>query len=81
MRRKALIGALLLPLPFAALPVLAVLMGGLVSSSAPDTLLQAPAAIQDTAADYPQPGSTLAYGLTEPSYEDCPRDTVSNIGS
>jgi hypothetical protein len=81
MRRKAFIGALLLPLPFAALPVLAVLMGGFASSSTNDALLQAPAPIQDAPVDQPHQGSALAYGVTEPTYDDCSRDTVSNIES
>jgi len=81
MRRKALIGALLLPLPFAALPVVAVLMGGLASNPGDQQLIQSPAPIHDTIVDSQGLGAALAYGVTESTYDGCSRDTVSNIES
>jgi hypothetical protein len=67
MRRKAFIGALLLPLPFAALPVVAMFFGG--SGSQSHTLIvQSPASDSMTVSTLLPAVDTdsLAYGVTAP---------------
>jgi hypothetical protein len=73
MRRKAFLGALLLPLPFAVLPVVAISFGG--STQPGHTLVvQSPASDSVTISSL-FPGATtadpLAYGITEPKPGGC----------
>lgn len=75
MRRKAFIGALLLPLPFAALPVVAMFFGG--SDSQSHTLVfQSPAANSMTISALLPATSTdsLAYGVGSPHEGGCDSD-------
>ena len=64
MRRTSLLAALLLPLPFTALPVVAVLLGG-AGSVGERQLAINPAPIQQQAAEAPVSTSPLAYGVSE----------------
>lgn len=70
MRRTSLLAALLLPLPFAALPVVAVLLGG-ASSAGESQLAINPAPIQQQADEAPAGVSPLAYGVSESPQQRC----------
>jgi hypothetical protein len=67
MARPGLIAALLLPLPFAALPLVAVLLGGPSFNSGSDTAVYAPVSSpirdEDKAASMPssRPGVTTSF--------------------
>lgn len=77
MRRNALIAALLLPLPFAALPVVGVLLG----MSGPEEIV-IDARVAEQAApkwDLPAEVGSLAYGVSETSHWDCSDASVSRI--
>lgn len=71
MRRKALIATLLLPLPFAALPLVGVLLG--MTGGSHTLVVDAPQReqlqIQFTVAD-PQV-APLAYGISDPLHAGC----------
>jgi hypothetical protein len=72
MARKSLIAALLLPFPFAALPVAAVFFGHF-GGSQPEQLSYHAAAYDGTI-DVPAPvltHSSFTYGIAEPSQAGC----------
>lgn len=75
MRRKAFIGALLLPLPFAALPVVAMFFGGSASQSH-TFVVQSPAADSMTVSSLlpATSGDSLAYGVGSPHEGGCDSD-------
>ena len=75
MRRKAFIGALLLPLPFAALPVVAMLFGG-SGGEAHTLVVQSPAADSMTVSTLLPAANTdpLAYGVGTPHEGGCDSD-------
>ena len=64
MRRRALIATLLLPLPFAALPLIGVLLG---MSGGPETVVIDRRLVEDRQMRYnvPEPTHSLAYGAAE----------------
>lgn len=77
MRRNALIAALLLPLPFAALPVIGVLLG---MSSPDEIVIDARVAEQSAPKwDLPRDEGSLAYGVADTSKGDCADASVSRI--
>jgi hypothetical protein len=72
MRRKAFIGALLLPLPFAALPVVAIFIGG--SGAESHTLVvESTGSTSVNVSTIVPPGAEapLAYGVTGPHQGGC----------
>lgn len=79
MRRNAFIAALFLPLPFAALPVIGVLIG---SASGPgEIVIDARVAEYGAPAwDLPDDGhGSLAYGVSESSRPECPDASALRI--
>ncbi len=79
MRRNAFIAALLLPLPFAALPVVGVLIG--MAGEPDEIVIDARVAEQQAPAwDLPAASQgSLAYGVSDTSHPACGDASVSRI--
>ena len=78
MRRNAFIAALLLPLPFAALPVVGVLVG---SASGPNEIV-IDASVTQQAPSWDLPDGTqasMAYGVADTSHRSCENASVPLI--
>ena len=78
MRRKSLLAALLLPLPFTALPVVAVLLGGTGSAGQRDLAIN-PVPVQQQADEAALNSHPLAYGISESPLNACPGESPSPI--
>lgn len=84
MARKSVLTALLLPLPFAALPLLSVLVGhfdadtGGLAVSEPTPIQRQLDEMLRTNDAYPSTGS-LTYGITDPSLSSCDPGSTSTI--
>lgn len=77
MRRNVFIAALLLPLPFAALPVVGVLVGGAGSN---EIVIDASMTQQAPAWDLPESiQSSMAYGVADTSHRNCENASVPLI--
>ena len=78
MRRNTFIAALLLPLPFAALPVVGVLVGHGGPSN--EIVIDASVTKQAPAWDLPRTAEgSLAYGVADTSHNSCNGASVSLI--
>ena len=75
MRKKSLIAALLLPLPFAALPVLAVFVGHMGGDSGPSAVAINPVPIERQVDQMPASGRTLAHNVADPT-SGCPGESL-----
>ncbi len=65
MRHKSLIAALLLPVPFAALPVIAVMVSQLGGGGGPTRIAINPAPIEQRLNQADTTGHTLAHNVTD----------------
>lgn len=75
MRHKSLVAALLLPIPFAAMPVLAVFVSHLDGSGSAHGVALNPAPIQLQLEQIHTHGHTLAHNVAD-STSGCPGDSV-----